>query len=120
MNGEIQVVWDSQENIEDVKNRVKQLTTGCQCVTGCDTNRCGCRKNGKLCSAGCNCKNCQNTSAALPTNTSISNKQVSITAINEQVSAESRETEDTIDWISHATENKAPYNSDTDSDEETC
>ena len=71
VKSEIQVVWDSQENIEDVRSRVEQLTTGCQCVTGCDTNRCGCRKNGKLCSAGCNCKNCQNTSVALPTNTSI-------------------------------------------------
>ena len=44
---------------------------------------------------------------------------MSIAAINEQVSAESRETEDTTDWISHATKNKTPYNSDTDSDEET-
>ena len=70
VNSEIQVVWDSQENIEDVRSSVEQLT-GCQCVTDCDTNRYGCRKNGKLYSAGCNCKICQNTSAALPTNTSI-------------------------------------------------
>ena len=32
------------------------------------------------------------------------NKQMSIAAISEQVSAESRGTEDTADWISHATE----------------
>ena len=106
-NGEIQVVWDSEENIKDVRSRVKLLTTGCQCVTGCDTNRCGCRKNGKLCSAGCNCKNCQNVSAAVPTDTSTPDKQKSIAAISEQVTAESRETEDTADWIGHATENEA-------------
>ena len=50
---EIQVVWDSEENIKDDRSHVKLLRTGCQCITGCDTNRCGCRKNGKLCCAGC-------------------------------------------------------------------
>ena len=44
---------------------------------------------------------------------------MSIAAISEQVSAESRETEDTADWISHMAENEAPYNSGTDSEEET-
>ena len=88
-NGEIQVEWDSEENIKDVRSRVKLLTTGCQCVTGCDTKRCGCRKNGKLCSAGCNCKNCQNASAAVPTDTSTPDKQMSIAAISEQVTDES-------------------------------
>ena len=119
VDGEIQVVWDSDENIEEVRSRVKLLTTGCKCVTGCDTNRCGCRKNGKSCSAGCHCKNCLNVSAAVPMDTSPPDKQMSIAAISEQVSAESRETEDTADWISHVAENDTSYNSGTDSEEET-
>ena len=45
-------------------------------------------------------------------------KQMSIAAINEQISAEPWETEDTADWISQAAENEASYNSGTDSKEE--
>ena len=39
---------------------------------------------------------------------------MSIAAINEQISAEPRETVDTADWISQAAENEPPNNSSTD------
>ena len=42
-------------------------------------------------------------------------QHLSIAAISEQVTAESRETEDTADWIGHAT---AHYDSSTDSEDE--
>ena len=94
VDGEIQVVLDSDENNEEVRNHVKlQLTTGCKCVTGCDTNRCGCRKDRKSCSAGCHCKNCLNVSTAVPTDTSTPDKQMIIVATSEQVCAKSWETE---------------------------
>ena len=41
-----------------------------------------------------------------------------ITAISEQVTAEHQETEDTADWIGHATENEVHYDSSTDSEDE--
>ena len=53
--------------------------------------------------------------AAVPTDTSTPHKQITIAAISERVTAESRETEDTADWISHATENEDHYDSSTDS-----
>ena len=31
-DGELQVVWDSEQNMDAFRNRVKQLTTGCKCV----------------------------------------------------------------------------------------
>ena len=114
-DGEIKVVWDSEKNIDHVRSRVKILTTGCKCITGCETNRCGCKKNGKSCSAGCNCKNCLNVNATIPTDTSTSDQKMSITAISEQVSVEPIDTEDTMDWIT--TEDEAPCDSDTDNDD---
>lgn len=32
----------------------------CTCKTGCDTNRCSCRKNNQNCSGDCQCIGCQN------------------------------------------------------------
>ena len=42
---------------------------------------------------------------------------MSSAAFSEQVTAESRETGDTTDWIGHATENEAHYDSSTDSED---
>ena len=53
--------WDSECNMEAVRQRVIQLLEGCKCKTGCTTSRCGCRKKGNQCSEGCECTNCSNT-----------------------------------------------------------
>jgi len=45
-------------------DRVKLLLRGCKCVTGCTTGRCGCNKNNRRCSEGCECKNCSNIATA--------------------------------------------------------
>ena len=54
------VVWDTPQNIQAVRDRVKLLLRGCKCVTGCTTGRCGCKKMNQHCSKGCECKNCAN------------------------------------------------------------
>ena len=48
-------------NIEAVKERVAGLLKGCRCETGCQTQCCGYKGKGKICSEGCECTNCLNT-----------------------------------------------------------
>ena len=63
--------WDSQENVDAVKQRVASLIRGCKCRTGCGISR-GCKKNAEVCSMGCKCINCLNTATPEPaTNTSL-------------------------------------------------
>ena len=43
--------------------RVQTVTTllkGCNCMIGCKNRICGWRKNGRNCSEGCQCTNCEN------------------------------------------------------------
>ncbi len=61
-NGSLTVQWDTLENLQLIRDRLHSLTKGCKCATGCTTNRCGCKKNGTTCSAGCECTNCNNIS----------------------------------------------------------
>ena len=35
---------------------------GCKCTKGCRTKACGCRRQGKTCSEGCQCNGCVNLS----------------------------------------------------------
>jgi hypothetical protein len=39
--GIISYIWDTEENILKVRERVKEITKGCSCKTGC-TSRCKC------------------------------------------------------------------------------
>ena len=78
--------WDSENNMEAVRQRVVQLLKGCKCKTGCTTSRCGCRKKGKQCSEGCECTNCSNTQ------TVINNSQDSLIEVSlEESFTENRE-----------------------------
>ena len=60
-------IWMDREgrycdsNIEAVKERVAGLLKGCWCKTGCQTQCCGYKGKGKICSEGCECTNCLNT-----------------------------------------------------------
>ena len=45
-DGVLNIVWDSPENMQKVREAVRLLTNGCGCKTGCTTKRCGCRKRG--------------------------------------------------------------------------
>ena len=58
---ELAIDWDSQDNIQRVRDRVSLLLKGCRCKSGCKTNRCSCRKKEKSCGPGCRCTNCENS-----------------------------------------------------------
>ena len=52
-------VWDAEQNIQNIIQKVKVLTTGCKCKKGCK-GRCGCRRAGRECGPGCSCIHCTN------------------------------------------------------------
>ena len=57
----VQVIWDSPENLNQIKENVVYLTRGCGCKKSmCKTNVCKCRKNGTTCGPGCTCVSCEN------------------------------------------------------------
>ena len=60
------VDWDSDINMDAVKERVEGLLKGCGCKTGCQTRQCRCKGKGKACGEGCNCTNCTNTILQTP------------------------------------------------------
>ena len=53
---ELAIDWDSQDNIQRLRDRVSLLLKGCGCKSGCKTNRCSCRKE-KSCGPGCRSTN---------------------------------------------------------------
>ena len=61
IDGTLSVEWDSEGNMEAVKERVAGLLKGCGCRTGCQTRQCGCRAKEKACAEGCTCTSCTNT-----------------------------------------------------------
>ena len=61
VNGEcLEIDWDSNENLETVRDTVSLLLKGCSCKTGCSSKRCSCCKAGRKCGPGCRCSNCNN------------------------------------------------------------
>ena len=92
--------WDSESNMEAVRQSVIQLLKGCKCKTGCTTSRCGCRKKNKECSEGCECTNCSNTQSN--TNTVIDNREDTLMELSlEENFTENREQslDDEVDEI---------------------
>lgn len=60
-NGQLKIVWETEETEERAKSRVDFILKGCRCKKGCNTNRCKCKKSSRLCGPGCQCLNCTNT-----------------------------------------------------------
>ena len=60
-NGQLEIVWEAEENKEEVKDRLDYVLKGCKCKTGCNTKRCKCKKCGRTCGPGCQCLNCVNS-----------------------------------------------------------
>ena len=57
----LQIEWDSDENIQNIKERITFLLRGCKCTKSkCSTRVCSCRKAGRLCGPGCSCTGCTN------------------------------------------------------------
>ncbi len=115
---ELTITWESDKNVQ---NRVDSLLRGCKCSTGCLTKRCGCRRQGRDCSLGCQCISCTNT-----TYSRLDNEKEEVTAISleEDMQAErlkDREGDDILDWVfgqDHETEILSSTDNDTDSDSE--
>ena len=61
IEGTLAFDWDSDSNMDAIRERVAGLLKGCGCKTGCQTRQCGCKGKGKACGEGCNCTNCTNT-----------------------------------------------------------
>ena len=59
-NTKLCVVWDREENMQLVRERVNLLLRGCKCVTGCKNRVCGCKRKNSNCTGGCQCINCDN------------------------------------------------------------
>ena len=62
-NDTLHLTWDTEQNMQNVRERVGILLNGCKCMTGCKNRVCGCRKNGRNCSEGCQCANCENNAS---------------------------------------------------------
>ena len=88
------VLWDTPQNMQAVRDRVKLLLRGCKCVTGCTTGRCGCKKINQHCSEGCECKNCSNI-------TTVENEtDIADIALEEEYStSENIDTDEIMDWV---------------------
>ena len=60
-DGNLEILWDTPENIQTVRQNVRLLMNGCGCKSGCRTGRCSCKKCTRDCGAGCRCTHCENT-----------------------------------------------------------
>lgn len=59
----LEIDWDSEDNITEVRTRVAFIKKGCGCKMGCVTNRCKCKRNNNHCGPGCACQSCGNLPA---------------------------------------------------------
>ena len=64
-NDLLHITWDTDENMQMVRERVSLLLKGCKCITGCKNMICGCRKRGTKCTEGYQCVNCKNQVTAV-------------------------------------------------------
>lgn len=58
--------WDSDSNVTTIRDRVALIQKGCGCKTGCQTNRCKCKKSNHACGPGCKCQSCTNLPQTSP------------------------------------------------------
>ena len=57
----VDFIWDTQENIDRIRNTVSYLTRGCSCKKNkCVNRQCKCKKQDRYCGPGCSCRNCGN------------------------------------------------------------
>lgn len=66
VDGKLEVLWDTPENIASACQRVQYALHGCKCKTGCTTRRCKCLKESRKCGPGCQCIGCLNTAFTRP------------------------------------------------------
>ena len=88
--------WDSDINMDAVKERVEGLLKGCGCKTGCQTWQCQCNAKEKGCGQGCNCTNCTNTHLPIP-NVTGSMEEMSVEEIIEDAPPE--DLDEIMEWV---------------------
>ena len=74
------VVWDTEENMQLVRERVNLLLRGCKCVTGCKNRVFGCKGKNSKCIEGCQCINCENEISP-----AVESDELSVIALEEEV-----------------------------------
>ena len=52
--------WEDSEVQKQIQSTIDYLIKGCNCKTGCGTNRCKCKKNRTYCGPECECQRCTN------------------------------------------------------------
>ena len=100
-DGNLRVKWDSESNVATVQNRVHSLLKGCKCSTGCSTGRCGCKRRGQTCSAGCQCLNCINRDM-ISSSPSQRDDDITAVTVEEDMLAGrlvDRDDEELLDWV---------------------
>ena len=58
--------WEAEDVQQKIQATLDFLDKGCGCKTGCKTKRCSCKKKGKTCGAGCDCRGCTNVTISNP------------------------------------------------------
>ena len=95
-NTKLCVVWDTEENMQLVRERVNLLLRGCKCVTGCKNSVCGCKGKNSKYTEGCQCINCENEVSP-----AVESDELSVIALEEEVqsSGNSYLYEDEEHWL---------------------
>ena len=95
-NEELTIVWDTEENIKAIHDRVDVLLKGCKCTTGCSTGRCSCKRKSSTCMEGCQCINCNNLQVKTPQER---DQDIANISIEEDMTSDTEQTEDLMDWV---------------------
>ena len=60
------IEWEAVETSEKIQNTLDFLNKDRLCKTGCKTMKCSCKKRGRECGSGCECRGCTNLSLSQP------------------------------------------------------
>ena len=114
-NEKLKIIWDTDVNMEAVRDRVHSLPRGCKCATGCTTSHCGCKKRDKTCSIGCQCLNCSNTDHANVVSQRETDQEVAQIAVDDDRFLDREDVEDMTDWVFGQECDEKDLNSELDS-----
>ena len=114
----LKVKWDTAENISQVTNLVKQLTSGCGCKKGCKTKRCKCYQSNHICSVSCKCVSCENLpqSQTCSQSAHVSTSQIPSLCTNQTTNNIESSTTDMSSTESHVVFEKGVSDSESESD----
>ena len=114
-NEELTIVWDTEENIKAIHDRVDVHLKGSKCTTGCSTGRCSCKRKSSMCMEGCQCINCNNLQVKTPQER---DQDIADICIEEDMTSDTEQTENLMDWVfgEALLEDSLNFNCETDID----